>query len=276
MPELSVAALIVGDPGPQELWTLRAVAAAGCRLSVVRARAGASTPRWQRAVSLLRRHGPLRALSRAAGALIEAREAARQRARLEELFDMEDLRVWWAGSRLQPIEVGALNAPETARELSRLAPDVIVRVSGGVLKPHVLAQARVAALNIHHGRAPRIRGMWSIPWAVIEGRADWIGATIHVMDEGIDTGPILWRGAPQLCPGDTVVDLQFRAHVEAADALGRLLRLYAEGGRPRPWPLPAGEPSVYRSSPGLGGWLSLLRLDRGRRARVLLERALEC
>jgi folate-dependent phosphoribosylglycinamide formyltransferase PurN len=58
---------------------------------------------------------------------------------------------------------------------------------------------------------------------IIEDRREWISATIHVVDEGIDTGTILWRGAPQLAPGDTAVMTCFRAHLEAVEALVRIL-----------------------------------------------------
>jgi hypothetical protein len=272
VPSLNVAALLGGEPGPLELWTLRAIASAGCALSVVQA-ARAAEPPWRRASELLERHGPLGAVSRALGAAVGARVADQERELLDELFDGDDLRAWWSGIDPAPLPVPALNHARARAALAALAPDVIVRVSGGLLEPGVFSQARIAALNIHHGLAPLIRGMWSIPWGIVEGRRDWIGATIHVIDAGIDTGPVLWRGGPQLAPGDTNVDLLFRAHLEAAKALADILRVYASGERPQPLPaVPAG---AYRSAAGLWDWIRFLRLDRGRMAPVLLERALE-
>jgi len=155
-------------------------------------------------------------------------------------------------------------------------PDIILLVSGGVLKSHIFNQAKLAALNIHHGQAPLIRGVSSIVWGIIEDKRDWIGATIHVVDEGIDTGAILWRGAPQLSAGDTAATLCFRSNVEAVAALLRLLERYARGEKPARWPTPAAEASTYRSTPGLGAWLKFLLLGRGRRARFLMDRAVQC
>ncbi len=174
------------------------------------------------------------------------------------------------------MKVRTLNHAEAHAALSALSPDLMVRLSGGVLKPLILSLARIAALNIHHGQAPLIRGMWSIPWGIVEGRRDWIGATVHVIDDGIDTGPILWRGSPQLAPGDTNVDLLFRAHLEAAEALARILDAYARGDFPSPWMPAAGVSSTYRSAAGLREWMRFLYLDQGRRSRVLIERGIEC
>ena len=80
-----------------------------------------------------------------------------------------------------------------------------------------------------------------------------------------------------MAPGDTHVDLMFRAHLEAAKALGRILDAYASGRRPEACVFPAGAKAAYHSTaPGLRDWLRLLRLDRGRRARMLIERGIEC
>lgn len=276
MPALKVAALLSGEPGAFELWTLRAIAATGCALTVVQAERPDAAARMRKARSILRREGVSRTLSRAAGSLVARRAAAEERGRLDELLDADALRSWHAGAGLPVVRVAALNAPDSLQALSAAAPHLIVRVSGGLLKPEVLRLASVAALNIHHGKAPLIRGMWSIPWAVIEGRPDWIGATVHVMDAGIDTGPILWRGGPQLAPGDGSVELLFRAHLQAVEALARLIETYARGETPAPWLPPAGETSTYRSAPGLWDWVRYLRLERGKRARIIVERGIEC
>jgi len=151
-----------------------------------------------------------------------------------------------------------------------------VRVSGGVLKPHIFERARIATLNTHHGMAPMIRVMWSIPWGIVEGRASWIGVTIHEIDAGIDTGRVLWNGTPQLAPGDTDIDLFFRSHVEAAEALANLIKIYAAGGTPPDWTTASSGESAYRSAPGLGARFRLRRNGRGLRAHILVERGLRC
>jgi len=207
---------------------------------------------------------------------VGGREGRRANRILDQLFDADSLREWWRQSGVQSFQVPYLNHPQCQKVLESIAPDIILRVSGGILKSHIFNRAKLAALNIHHGQAPLIRGVSSIVWGIIEDKRDWIGATIHFIDEGIDTGAILWRGAPQLSAGDTAETLCFRTHLEAVAALLRLLERYARGEKPAPWRTPAAETSTYRSAPGLGAWLKFLLLRRGRHARVLIERAVQC
>ena len=274
---LRVAALILGEPHGPELWTLRRIHAGPWDLHVVQAVGTRVTPRLKRARSLIHEYGLIRTASRVIGnRLIGSREEGRKRRILDELFDVRDLREWWAGSGVEPIIVPGLNHEEARQALTRIAPDLVVRASGGILKPHIFSLARLATLNLHHGQAPAIRGMWSIPWGIIESRRDWIGATVHVIDAGIDTGAVLWRGSPQLAPGDTDALLHFRAHLEAVEALVGIIGCYARGEAPRVLAPPERDASTYRTAPGLAAWLRLLVLGRGRRARVLVERGITC
>ena len=146
-----------------------------------------------------------------AGKLIGSIHDRLETRRLDQLFDGPHLREWWAQSGIQPSIVPHLNHAHTGSTIGAFQADLIVRVSGGVLKRQTFGRARIAALNIHHGMAPRIRGMWSISWGIIEGRRDWIGATLHEIDDGIDTGRVLWRGSPQISPGDTATTPRGRA-----------------------------------------------------------------
>ena len=272
-----MAALIVGEPRGADLWALRSIFAGPCELHVVQALHYSTVSILKRARSQVKAHGLVRSVSRWIGrGLVRGREHERTKQILDQLFDVRNLREWWPRSGIVPYRVPQLNHLYSRAALEKIAPDIIVRVSGGILKRRIFSQARLAALNIHHGQAPLIRGLSNIAWGILENRREWIGATIHVIDEGIDTGTVLWRGAPQMAPGDTAVTLYFRAHLEGVAALVRILDKYARSEAPRFWDLPRRETSNYRSAFDLRAWLKFLFLGRGRRARVLVERAIEC
>jgi len=273
---LTVAALISGEPTAADLWTLRKLAGVARELVVLQAGHGRGTPRWKRIRQLLREYGVARTCSRLLGGIVGASVAKSNQPILDELFDVEELRQWWKSAGIRVVLVATLNHEECRRALTEIGPDLLVRVSGGILKPHIFSSAKMAALNIHHGQAPAIRGMWSIPWGIVEGKGNWIGATVHVIDNGIDTGAVLWRGGPQLAPGDTTVDLFFRTHLLAADALADVIEVYSKGECPASLVTSANEPSTYRSAPGVWAWLKLLYLGQGSRAPVLLEKARRC
>ncbi len=271
---LKIVALLVGEPRAMELWTLKKLAATSSSLYAVRARKGRGGSAFKRLRRLAREQGLAGAASRLlASRTIGSWQHRNELQRMHQLLDGEYLEKWWHDSGIETLEVTHLNDADARAVISGLRPDIIIRVSGGVLKRETFSLARIVTLNIHHGLAPRIRGMWSIPWGIVEGRSDWIGATVHEIDDGIDTGRILWRGSPQLAPGDSGTTLLFRAHLEAVDALVTAIRHYARGATPASWPLGEDEQSVYRSAPGVWPWLRYLYLRKGRNAPVILEAA---
>lgn len=69
-----------------------------------------------------------------------------------------------------------------------------------VISPRVLATVR--AVNLHISYLPWNRGAHPNYWAAREGTPS--GVTIHWMDEGIDTGPIIARLKVPFEPGDTL------------------------------------------------------------------------
>ncbi|UGY94410.1 formyl transferase [Streptomyces gobiensis] len=88
----------------------------------------------------------------------------------------------------------------TIREINRgdgyafikeFAPDVILSVRFGLIfKPPTIALARLGVLNIHPGALPRYAGLFSPMYAMLAGESS-LGSTLHVIDAGIDTGPII-------------------------------------------------------------------------------------
>ena len=277
MPRLNVAALIAGEPHATELWTLRRLCEVSGRVTVIRAERGTGLSTATRLRRLVREHGVLAVASRiAAGRTVGRVVERREQDELDRLFDGDDLRRWWQASGIQPVDVPHLNHQDARAAIAALAPDIIVRVSGGILGRGTFGLAGIAAINIHHGIAPRIRGMWSIPWGIVEARPEWIGATVHRIDDGIDTGTVFWRGSPQISPGDTATTLFMRAHLEAVDALARVLGEYDAGRAPAAVTIAPSEPSAYRSAPGLGAWARFVWLGRGKRCASIVERAVRC
>jgi len=59
-----------------------------------------------------------------------------------------------------------------------------------ILPPSVLALPAMGAVNIHGGLLPQYRGGHVTQWAIINGEREF-GVTLHYVDEGIDTGPVI-------------------------------------------------------------------------------------
>jgi hypothetical protein len=79
---------------------------------------------------------------------------------------------------------------EKARDYLRDC-DYAVNGGIGILDSEMLSLPRKGWVNAHPGLLPEYRGAEPVLWALKNG--DPQGATVHLLDEGIDTGPILLK-----------------------------------------------------------------------------------
>ena len=93
-------------------------------------------------------------------------------------------------------------------QLTAWAPDLIVVAAfGQILRDNILNLPPYKCLNVHASLLPRWRGAAPIPAAILAGDKQ-TGATIMVMDPGVDTGPILSQSTIAITPEDTSETLQ--------------------------------------------------------------------
>jgi methionyl-tRNA formyltransferase len=139
---------------------------------------------------------------------------------------------------LQPADA---NAPELARALAELAPDVGLSVAyDRILRRPLLGALPHGWVNFHAGMLPRYRGRNVINWAIINGE-DEIGLTAHLMDEGIDTGPILLQRSLPIAPTDGYGDVLARVVDALPDLVLETVARVADGtAEPRPQPAEGG------------------------------------
>ena len=83
------------------------------------------------------------------------------------------------------------NSPGSLARLKAWLPDMIVFAGGSILRISLLQIPRLGVINMHLGWLPEIRGMSSPEWSLLKGVP--LGVTIHYMDAGIDTGPVLQK-----------------------------------------------------------------------------------
>jgi folate-dependent phosphoribosylglycinamide formyltransferase PurN len=101
------------------------------------------------------------------------------------------------------------NAPESITQLKEWSPDLIVFAGGNILRKQLLDVPGLGVLNLHLGLLPEIRGMSSPEWSLLNQVP--VGITIHYMDAGIDTGPVLQRWEfPDTARSESLSDLRNR------------------------------------------------------------------
>jgi methionyl-tRNA formyltransferase len=112
-------------------------------------------------------------------------------------------------------------------DLRRLAPDLLVLVGADVVPPAVLAIPRLGTINAHYALLPEFRGMNVAEWSVFCGAP--VGVTVHLVNAGIDTGPIVLREEIALGPGETFETLRAKQQDLAARLLVRAARDVRDG-----------------------------------------------
>jgi folate-dependent phosphoribosylglycinamide formyltransferase PurN len=101
------------------------------------------------------------------------------------------------------------NSPTAISQLKRWAPDLIIFTGGNILRKQLLDVPRLGVLNVHLGLLPELRGMSSPEWSLLNHVP--LGITVHLMDAGIDTGPILQRyELPDVNRSKSLSDLRHR------------------------------------------------------------------
>jgi methionyl-tRNA formyltransferase len=193
-----------------------------------------------------------------------------------------------------------LRQPETLQTktelafLADLAPDVIVTAAyGKIFRRRLLELPRLGCINLHPSLLPRYRGLSPIPWAILRGD-DGTGVTVYRMEEGVDSGPILFQRTEPIRPDDTAHTLGERLGQLGADLLCRAIQSLAGGElAPRPqdeaaasyaprlerdhgrldWRLPAAQ--VDRLVRALDPWPGTFCFLGGARVKILAVEAVD-
>ena len=136
---------------------------------------------------------------------------------------------------LRVLQPPSLRGPEAVEQLASQQPDaIIVAAYGRILPPEVLALPRKGVVNLHPSLLPRHRGPSPVITALLEGD-EATGVTVMLLDEGMDTGPILAQRREPILSKDTTGVLTERLFRLGADLLEETLRHW-EAGQVTPVP----------------------------------------
>lgn len=160
----------------------------------------------------------------------------------------------WAGQRFR------VEKPETADELSSVLVKaelelLVVAAYGMILRKAALEAPAKGCLNVHASILPAYRGASPIQQALLDGQAE-TGVTIMLMDEGLDTGPILSQAKVPIEPDDDYLALSAKLAATGGALLVKTIPDYLSGkSQPKPQensPTPLTRP--LRRSDGVIDW----------------------
>jgi len=137
--------------------------------------------------------------------------------------------------KITVIQPKTLKSAEAVRELASFKPDLIVVAAfGHILPPEVLSLPKFGCLNVHPSLLPRHRGPSPVANALLQGELV-TGVTIMLMNENLDSGPILTQERVDISPLDTTGSLTAKlAHMGTELLMQTLPEWLAGELEPRP------------------------------------------
>jgi methionyl-tRNA formyltransferase len=124
---------------------------------------------------------------------------------------------------VESVTVGNINDAACVEFIKRHSPDVLAVCGTSVIRQEVFSLPRRGAVNIHVGITPDYRSADPIFWALYCNEPEKVGVTIHFVDQGIDTGPIIHQQRVPVYRGDTLATLYVRCIRRGAELFLRAL-----------------------------------------------------
>ena len=120
------------------------------------------------------------------------------------------------------------NSEEYLDKLRKIGPDVIINQSQFIIKKPLMEIPRIGVLNRHNALLPKNRGRLT-PFWVLHKKEKETGVSIHFVDEGIDSGPIVVQKKFPVSKKDTFKTVVEKNYQLASGAMLEALDLLENG-----------------------------------------------
>jgi methionyl-tRNA formyltransferase len=131
--------------------------------------------------------------------------------------------------QLPVLQPANLRDTDAQQQLQALHADLMIVVAYGLLLPKAVLDApRLGCINVHGSLLPRWRGAAPIQRAIWAGDTE-SGVTIMQMDEGLDTGAMLFKASCPIEPSDTSASMYSKLAALGPQALLTTLAQLAAG-----------------------------------------------
>ena len=172
-------------------------------------------------------------------------------ARVEALMRTHQLSADW-DPRITIHPVASINSPETLQCVDSIKPGVILLVSTRLMTRRQLTAMSCPVINLHAGINPAYRGQMGGYWSLADGDSENFGATLHLVDPGIDTGETLYEVRTQPESGDFISTYPLVLTIAALDITCRAVE---DALLKKLVPIKTKGPSVLRFPPAIWTWI---------------------
>ena len=134
----------------------------------------------------------------------------------------------------QGFEVILAKRDDLPRIAAATRADILLSIGFQYILPEKVIKCYKLALNSHPTLLPKYRGPTSGTYILLNAETE-SGLTVHLLDAGMDTGPIVWQKKFLISPFDTLRSVQNKSYALEPEALAEALQLsQTEGFIPQP------------------------------------------
>lgn len=152
------------------------------------------------------------------------------------------------------IDVDNLNDDSTLAKIRALKPKAVFVASTGMLRKPLLQACACPVVNYHSGVNPAYRGINGGYFALANGEPEHFGVTLHLVDLGVDTGPILATNCIPVAANDNMQTYMTLMAAKSQDLVVETMeRVLSGDAKPLP---PSTLPSNQYYAPTLGQYLA--------------------
>lgn len=152
------------------------------------------------------------------------------------------------------INVDSLNDPDTLAKIRALKPKAVFVASTGMLRKPLLEACKCPVVNYHSGVNPAYRGINGGYFALANGEPENFGVTLHLVDLGVDTGPILATNQIPVAANDNMQTYMTLMAAKSQDlVVDTMAQVLAGVAKPLP---PSTLPSAQYYAPTLGQYFA--------------------
>ena len=131
-----------------------------------------------------------------------------------------DIRFLPKNVRTLAVKLGDLNKLNKMQIYEALDSDMYIVFGSSYIKGWLIDfLVEHGAINIHMGLSPYYRGSSCNFWALYDNNPSYVGATIHLLSKGLDSGDMLFHCIPKLDIKDSPFDFTMRSVLVAQKAL---------------------------------------------------------
>ncbi len=112
-----------------------------------------------------------------------------------------------------------INSQKTVELIRKVEPDYLFVCGAPLLKKEIFDIPRFGTVNLHFGISPDYRGHHTLLFPYLEEDYQKLGATLHFIDAGVDTGEILAQIYPEVRGNDCLEGVESKIITLAQEIL---------------------------------------------------------